>query len=74
MKSNKISQKRRCNFFFFIKIDMSYCIALQVEMSTGRDGHEFRYLILISVKKNYPHPHTQTQLVSNFCLILIPIG
>jgi len=44
----------------------------QVGMATGRGGDEFRYPILISASKIYPHPHTQTQRVSNFCLI--PIG
>jgi len=38
----------------------------------GRDG--FHYPIFISVKKIYPHPHTQTQRVSNFYLIPIPTG
>ena len=39
-------------------------------MRWGGDG--FCYPILIPIEKNYPHPRTETQQVSNFYLIPIP--
>ena len=40
----------------------------------GRGGDMFCYPILISVKTIHQHPYTQTQPVSNFCLIPISTG
>jgi len=40
-------------------------------VTTRRDGDEFRYPILIIIEKIHLHPRTQTQPVSNFCLVLI---
>jgi len=35
-------------------------------MTTGRGEDGFRYPISIPTEKIHPHPHTQTQRVSNF--------
>jgi len=47
---------------------------LVLGMATGWDGDGFRYPIPILVEKIHLHPHTQTQRVSNFCIIPIPTG
>jgi len=66
-----------------IKINNYLCGSLPVHKPTNQilrgDGNRaggdgFRYPILIPAKTIHPHPHTQTQRVSNFCLIPIPTG
>jgi len=48
--------------------------SLHVGMATRRDGNEFYYSMLISVKIIHPHLHTEAQRVLKFYSILISTG